>query len=254
MIVVLILVFGLIVGSFLNAVIYRLHARRSFVTGRSVCPACGHTLHVADLIPILSFLFLRGRCRYCRGSISWQYPIVEAVTAACFFAVWHVLSAQFSGFELGARFLFYAILLAFLVILFVYDLKYYLILDKVVVPAIVIAFIGNLIFGAVWWKLLLAAFVAGGFFAFQFFVSRGKWIGGGDIRLGVLMGVILSWPLILVALFVAYIGGSVIGIGLIMARVKQMGSKIPFGTFLTAATFITMLYGDSMLRWYLQGL
>lgn len=245
-------VLGLIFGSFLNAIIYRLHIGQSFIKGRSRCPDCQHQLATKDLIPIASWLSLGGRCRYCKKPISWQYPLVELVTGLAFvtaFLVADLGSLQGILFDLQlSAWLIYSL---FLIVIFVYDYKHYIILDQVVLPAVIIAFIFNLFLGFVWWQMLLAAIVASGFFWLQYIVSKGRWIGGGDIKLGLLMGMILSWPYVLVALFLAYVSGSLAGIGLIMAGKKKLGSRLPFGTFLTLATFITMLYGQQLLDWYL---
>jgi prepilin signal peptidase PulO-like enzyme (type II secretory pathway) len=153
---------------------------------------------------------------------------------------------------LGAQLLIWWIFAAFLIIIFVYDLRYYLILDKVSLPAIILAFIANLFLGHSWLNLLIAALLAGGFFLAQFVFSQGKWIGGGDIRLGLLMGMMLGWPHILTGLFLAYVLGAIVGLFLIAIGKKTLSSKVPFGTFLTLAILVTLLYGDILLHWYLN--
>lgn len=248
-------VLGLLCGSFINAVVHRLRTGESPFTGRSRCVRCKHVLGPLDLVPVVSFVLLSGRCRYCKKPISWQYPIVEIVTALCFVLIyWRLTQLESNIYILWLHFAAAAVFTIFLIIIFIYDLRHYVILDVVVVPAAIIAFTVNILFGAEWWRLLLGAAAVAGFFAIQYVVSNGAWIGGGDIRLGALMGFMLSSPLVFVALFMAYILGSIIGVGLIIAGKKTMGSKVPFGTFLTAATFITMLYGDALLHWYLDAL
>lgn len=240
----LVFILGLVVGSFMNAVIYRLHKGVSFVRGRSYCPHCKHELHFFDLIPIFSFIMLRGRCRYCAKRISWQYPLVELATGIIFFSLWW----QFGlSWDLGV----YAIYSVFLLIIFVFDLRYYLILDVVSVPAMVIAALASyFILDLDILSMAIGALIGGGFFYLQYLVSRGKWIGGGDIRLGVVMGLMLGFPNILVALFVAYCVGSLVGIGLILAHTKQWKSQVPFGTFLSAATIITFFFGTAAVNFY----
>lgn len=125
-------------------------------------------------------------------------------------------------------------------------------MDKISITAIIISALLNSLLGYSMINLLLAAFIISGFFLVQFLISRGKWIGGGDIRLGFLMGVILGWPHGIVALFIAYFLGSIIGILLIIWGKKKFSSKIPFGTFLTAGTFIALLYGQEIIQWYLK--
>jgi len=142
------------------------------------------------------------------------------------------------------------IIASFLIIIFVYDLKYYLILDKVSIPLIIIALIFNLVLGMSFYNLLIGGLVGGGFFLVQYLISRGRWIGGGDIRLGIAMGIILGWPGVLLALFLAYLIGSVGAVILLALKKKKWGSEIPLGTFLTVATFIWLLYGDIIWQAY----
>lgn len=242
--IILVAILGLVVGSFLNAVIYRLHVKVSFMRGRSYCPNCKHDLNAKDLVPLFSFLFLRGKCRYCNKKISWQYPLVEFFTMASFL----ILYLQFG---LNIDFFVYLIFTGFLMVIFVYDLKYYLILDKVSVPAIIVAFLLSFFVLEIdIVSLLISALIGGGFFLLQFVISKGKWIGGGDIRLGVIMGLMLGYPVILVALFIAYILGSVIGVVLIAGKKKKWKSQVPFGTFLSIATYIAFIVGEYIVEYY----
>jgi prepilin signal peptidase PulO-like enzyme (type II secretory pathway) len=245
MALVLVIILGLAVGSFLNVVIYRLHAGVSFLRGRSYCPHCKHNLVTRDLIPVFSFLFLKGRCRYCAKPISWQYPLVEAGTAAAF-------ALLYGWFGLTPDFFVYLVYASFLIIIFTYDLRYYLILDVVTIPAMVIAMILSLfVLKIPAMHLLLGGIIGGGFFVLQFLISKGKWIGGGDIRLGIAMGLMLGYQHLLIALFVAYLLGSVVGICLVLVGRKTWGGQVPFGTFLSAATFLTFLFGSYILEQYL---
>ncbi|MEK7583846.1 MAG: prepilin peptidase [Patescibacteria group bacterium] len=253
MLLVFIFVLGLIVGSFLNVVVYRLSVGGSPFTGRSSCPSCAQVLSVRDLVPVLSFIALRARCRYCHRPVSWQYPLVELATAVSFLLIAFYLSrGGLITQDFSLKFTLLAAYASFLIVIFVYDLRKYLILDSVIVPACILAILGNILLGGSWKSMLLAAVVGAGFFALQFIVSGGRWIGGGDIRLGALMGFMLSWPLVIVALMIAYILGSISGVALILSGTKTLKSKIPFGTFLSFATFLTLLYGDSLLAWYLS--
>ncbi|MFA5021900.1 MAG: prepilin peptidase [Patescibacteria group bacterium] len=238
-----IFILGLIVGSFLNVVILRLGTKKSFFTGRSQCPCCGKKIAAYDNIPLVSFILLRGHCRNCKKNISWQYPLIELLTAFIF--VWFSLR-----FGLTAQFLIYSIFSSFLIVIFVYDLKNYLILDQITIPAMVIAFFSSLYLGLGLGNIILAAIIGSGFFALQYFISKGKWVGDGDIRLGALMGLMLGWKFLLVALFLAYIIGSIFGLTLILVGKKKMSSAVPFGPFLTLGTFIALIYGQSILNWY----
>ena len=145
-------------------------------------------------------------------------------------------------------------MVVFLIVIFVYDLKYYLILDKVIIPAIIFSFIVNLFLGQNIWQMLLAAVVGGGFFLAQFVLSKGRWIGGGDIRLGALMGILLGWKLGLIALIAAYLFGSIVSIILLLKKKATRKSAIPFGPFLVIGTIIAIFYGNQILEWYLSTL
>jgi prepilin signal peptidase PulO-like enzyme (type II secretory pathway) len=255
--------FGLIVGSFLNCVIYRMglqedlsegRPRRkaaSFLRGRSYCPKCKHTLGWADLIPIISYIMLAGRCRYCKKSISLQYPLVELATGLAFLAVFNPDHATRTGY------LF--LISCFLIIIFVYDLRHYIIPDKIVFSAIGAAFAYNLFsvyIGDYSWAKFFSIIIAGFFPALFFFslfiISRGKWMGFGDVKLAFFMGLFLGFPKILAALFLAFSFGGIIGIWLVILGKKKMKSEVPFGPFLIAGTFLAMLFGQSMINWYLN--
>jgi len=267
-----IFVFGTICGSFLNCVIYRLEIGESFLKGRSYCPHCKHVLTWQDLIPIFSFLILKGKCRYCHQKISWQYPLVELATGILFVSTLIYFFSKTSILVNSAMTeltsIYYLVIACFLIIIFVYDLKHYIIPDKVIYPAIAIAFLYQLF--KIWdlgfvpnfeFRIsnfqtlanpLLSAFLASLFFLMIVLISQGKWMGVGDIKLAFLMGLILSFPNILVALFLAFFIGAIIGIGLIIARKKTLKSEIPFGPFLVSGTFLALFLGQRILGWYLN--
>lgn len=247
--ILIIFVFGLIIGSFLNAVIFRLKANEQFTRGRSKCLSCKHTLSFLDLIPVFSFIFLRAKCRYCHKKISWQYPVIELVTALLFLIGYYYYLVQTVSY---LQFMTFLIFTSFLIIIFVYDLKYLLILDKVSISAFLVALILNTQLGYNFFDLMLASTVIAGFFLLQFLISKGKWIGGGDIRMGLVMGAMLGFKMALVALFLAYIIGAVFGIMLLMLKKKSLQSKLAFGTFLSLATFVTLLWGSNLLNWYIN--
>ncbi len=243
--IALFLILGLVIGSFLNVVVLRLHLKKSFFLNRSECPKCQHKLKWYELIPLASFFIQLGKCRNCNIRISWQYPAVELVTGLVFVILFLVFGLTYSA-------LVYIVLACFLIVIFVYDLRFGLILDKVILPAVVLAVIGNFLIGRDWLDVIIG-FIAGGlFFLLQFVVSKGKWIGGGDIRLGALMGLILGWQGLLVALFLSYVIGALVSIFVVILSKKKLNSKIPFGTFLTLATFATIIFGDSLINFYLS--
>lgn len=255
---VFVFIFGVCIGSFLNCVIYRTELQQnmsgdpkkkavSFLRGKSFCPHCKHTLGWLDLFPVLSFLFLGGKCRYCKKKISWQYPLVELATGIIFLLIFKFLN--FYNF-LNIVFLFYVA--SSLIIIFIYDLKHYLIPDKVLFPAIVITLVYNLLNINQIFYNLFAAVIACGFFLAIFLFSKGKWMGFGDVKLAVLMGLLLGLPNVLAALFLAFFFGAIIGVILMVLQKKGLKSEIPFGPFLIAGTFFAMFWGQQIIGWYLR--
>jgi prepilin signal peptidase PulO-like enzyme (type II secretory pathway) len=249
---ILLFALGLIMGSFLNAWEWRLSVGKNVAKGRSMCPKCEHQLAWYDNIPAVSFLLLRGACRHCKAKISWQYPVVEIVTGLLFVFVFCFHGVQGLGtgdWVLVIRDLF---ITYFLLAVFLYDLKHQLIYDRMTLLPAGILFVYYLVTNhQSLVSMLLGVIIGGGFFLAQYLVSNGKWIGGGDIRLGVFMGVILGWPLILVALFLAYIIGAGVSVPLLLLKKKSFASKVPFGTYLVVGTFIAMFWGRELLDWYI---
>ncbi|MBX4187292.1 MAG: prepilin peptidase [Candidatus Doudnabacteria bacterium] len=244
---IFIFIFGLMVGSFLNAVIFRLHTRESFLFERSHCPYCKHELAAKDLVPLFSFLALQGKCRYCRKPISWQYPFIELITAIIFVLL--ALNLEFGIWNL--EFCYLLTVICFLIIVAVYDFKHYLILDKVVFPAFGLALLWSIVSGQFVSGLIGAAIVAG-FFALQYYVSQGRWIGFGDVKLGLFLGTMLGYKMSLIMLLLAYFMGAVVGVTLIMLKQKTMGSKLPFGVFLSISAIMILLYGQQISDWYFK--
>jgi len=238
--------FGLAIGSFLNCVICRLEKKQSFLKGRSYCPHCKHVLSWQDLIPVFSFLILGGKCRYCGKRISWQYPLVELLTGILFLLIFNFLINL-----LIFKFLFWILISCFLIVIFVYDLKHYIIPDKVIYQAIAITFLYNLILNSQFIiHNSISAFGAAGFFLFIVLVSRGKWMGVGDIKLVFLIGLLLGWPNTLLALFLAFLIGAIIGLGLIILKKKTIKSELPFGPFLILGIYIALFFGEKIINWY----
>ena len=248
LLMIFIFIFGLIVGSFLNCLIYRLETGQK-MTKRSFCPHCKHKLSWQDLIPLLSFLLLKGKCRYCKKRISLQYPLVEASTGILFSAIfWHF------NFNLSLDFAFWIFVSCVLVLIFVYDIKHYIIPDKVIYPAIAFTFLYKLFsnFHFLIYNSLLSALFAFLFFLTIILVSRGKWMGFGDAKMAFFMGLLLGFPKILISLFFAFFIGGIIGIILLLSKKKKLKSEVPFGPFLTVGTFIAMFFGENLLNCYLK--
>ncbi len=256
MIYLLVAILGFIVGSFLNAVIFRLKSQKSFINGRSECPHCHHILSAADLIPVFSFLYLKGKCRYCGKKISWQYPIVEALTAFLF-----LLSLSHLGLTIS--FIWSMVFISILIVIGIYDFRHFLILDKVILSASILAFIKNIaldlsaahpVFDLRGYVIdgILAAIIISSFFAIQYYISKGKWIGFGDVKLGIFLGLLFGVKLGLLMLILGYFIGALTGITLIAMGLRNMSSRLPLGSFLAISAIIVLLYGKGIAAWYLN--
>jgi len=244
--------FGAAIGSFIAASVYRMGNRISIVKGRSECIFCQYKLSFYDLIPIISFLFLRGKCRKCGAPISRGDFFVEIISGILFVLpilfYWNNLFALNSLVLIVRDWIFLSVLL----FLFLYDLKYKILPDIVSIPATVIVFVINALLGYKILNLLLAMAIGAGFFLLQYFISRGKWVGDGDIRLGALLGVGLGFPGILLALLVAYVLGAFVSIALLLSKRVSLKTEIAFGTFLALGGATGIFFGDKIINWYLS--
>jgi leader peptidase (prepilin peptidase)/N-methyltransferase len=250
---------GLAVGSFLNVCIDRLPARRSLAYPPSRCDSCQHPLSPLDNVPLLSYLWLRGRCRYCGARIPRRVPLVEALTGVLFFlAFWR--------FGLTASFAFTAFwCCVFLVIAFI-DWEHKLILNRVTYPAVMAALLvlaaASLFPGAgllanlelTPWPPILSGIIAGAiglvFFLIVFIVNP-RGMGMGDVKLAGLIGLAVGFPLGLVALFIGIFIGGLAAVALLVLRMKGRKDVVPYGTFLAVGPIVTLLWGTSILHWYL---
>lgn len=236
-------IFGLLVGSFLGMLIPRLHhGHGGIVFGRSRCPHCKQTLRARDLIPLFSYLWLHGKCRHCREKIECWYPLTELSSALSF----GLLYFETQNWTLWAWMAVYFFVLLFI---FFYDLRYKEIHDAVMLPGIVLAFIASAFIGDPI-SSLIGAGLAAGFFALQFFISKGQWIGSGDIRIGAFMGLMLAWPLTLIGLLSSYILGSLISLLLLATKKATLKASVPLGPFLVLGTLLSYFWGDELLDLY----
>lgn len=255
MILFIFFILGLIVGSFVNVVIFRLNTKDPIIIGRSKCLFCGNQLSIKDLIPIISFLLLKGECRYCHQKISWQYPIVE-LTVAILFVIIGFYHFGFSEKILEVNwFILLRDLLAItaLIIIFVYDLRFMEIPDEISLTTIIISFLLGIAGGLNWLSMLISAIIGLSFFLIQYLISQGQAIGGGDLRLGFLMGILLvNWPILILALVLSYLLGFFPALWLLINKKYNQQSKIPFAIFLVPATIISMLWGNQIMEWYLN--
>lgn len=250
MMVALLFALGCIVGSFLNVVIVRTREEGSIVKPRSRCPHCHHALARRDMVPVVSFLLRKGTCRYCQVTISWQYPLVEIATGLLFalLFVHHFGGDQLLSFSAWSSYVRDAVIGSFLILIFVYDARYQLVPDGFVFPAIVIAFGWNVLLGQSVVSLVVGGLVIGGIFWVQYAISRGRWIGAGDIFIGCLLGVYLGLTHGLVAIWVAYVGGAIIALFLLALKKVNPKTPVPLGAYLIVAAFFTVWCGDVVLN------
>ena len=233
---------GLLVGSFLNVCIYRLPAGRSIVTPPSACGSCGHRLGVFDMIPVLSYFFFGGKCRYCGVPYSPRYALVELLTG-CLFALCGLY--YLPGIPLALVFVF----VASLVVLTFVDLDHQIILDEVLVvmtaagAAYVALHTGN------WWDALYGALFAGGLMLLIFILSRGG-MGAGDVKLSFVLGLWLGLKASVVCLMLAFVTGGVIGVLLLATGIKKRRDPIPFGPFLCIGAYISLLFSPYIIYYY----
>lgn len=235
------LILGLSVGSFLNVVINRI-PRGESIRGRSFCDTCRTTLAWYDLIPLVSFILLKGHCRYCGSLIPLHYPLVELLTAILFVTVY--LRISFAGVALP----YYLFMMAVFVVVFFSDLIYGIIPDTIVFPAILasLLFVFTLQPSSFTFHVL-SALGASTFFAVLIFVTKGRGMGWGDVKLSALMGLMLGFPGIIVSLYLAFVMGAVISVLLIAAGRKTMKDVVPFGPFLVTSTLFTFFMEDTLL-------
>ncbi len=278
MIIFGLILLGLCMGSFVNALVWRIHKQSkekkesgrknqekhsnkySILHGRSMCTSCKHQLSIQDLIPVLSWLSLGGKCRYCKKPISWQYPAVELATAILFVASYIFWPKGLEGLEV-LSFALWLVALVGLIALLVYDLRWMLLPNRIVFPLAWIAgasaFLSILPTPSL--NQLLSVFggvlVGGGIFYIIFQVSDGKWIGGGDVKLGFVLGLLLASPgQAFLMIFLASLGGTAFVLPLMLLKKISPKTRIPFGPFLIISTVITQLFGAEIINLYVDAL
>jgi leader peptidase (prepilin peptidase)/N-methyltransferase len=283
MIIAVLIVLGLCFGSFVNALVWRVHeqaeleeqatkkkskkAKAADVTladlsiskGRSMCPHCHHTLSALDLLPLVSWLALRGKCRYCHKPISAQYPVVELLTAVLFVISYLYWPVNFdgSGLKIAAFIVWLPLLVGFMALI-IYDFRWMLLPDRIVFPlgAIASVLAGLMIASSehplrAFLNVLGGVIIGGGLFWLIYQFSKGKWIGGGDVKLGWLLGLVVGTPgKAALFIFGAAILGTVASLPLLVSKRLKGNSVIPFGPFLIIAAIIAQLFGAALLAWY----
>lgn len=221
-----------------------------------MCPDCHHTLAAKDLVPVLSWLMLRGRCRYCKKPISFQYPLVELITGLLFVVFYLGWPFSLSGLHL-VWFLYGLFYIIFFVALAVYDFRWFLLPDKLVFPLIAIS-ASQVLLTSIWqsnfsalWSSLVGAALYFGLFWGLYQLSGGKWIGGGDVKLALALGLIAGSPLkAMLALFIASLLGTLVSLPQISGGKRGFKQHIPFGPYLLTGAFVVMVWGKRLVSWY----
>ena len=247
--VVLIFILGLIVGSFSNVCIYRIPRNESIIYPASHCPKCRSNISPKDNIPLLSFILLKGRCRNCKSKISIQYPIVEFLTGLIYLII-------YLTYGLSVQTLIYIILSSALIIIAFIDLNEQIVPDVISLPGIVIGFIISFFVPYISFiNSGLGVVVGGGIILIiglaGSVIFKKEAMGGGDVKLAAMIGAFLGWRCIVISLFLGFFLGALAGIILILSKIKSREDTVPFGPFIVLGSFITLLWGEKIISWYL---
>jgi len=241
---------GLCIGSFLNVCIYRIPESRSIVTPPSSCPSCGYRIRYYDNIPVISYLFLLGKCRQCGVRISPRYPLVELLTG--FFAL-----AVYFRFGLSLQALAYFAFIATLIVITFIDIDHRIIPNAISLPGIPIFFAASFAVPSLTWlDALLGILIGGGIlyavaWTYLFFTKR-EGMGGGDIKLLAMMGGMIGWKGVFFTIFVSSAIGTVTGLAIMAATRKNMKLAVPFGPFLALGAVIYIFFGQELILWYFR--
>ncbi len=255
---IFVFIFGAVVGSFLNATVYRVKKKKDSIISRSECESCKHKLSPLDLVPVLSYIFLQGKCRYCKEKISSINFFFEIISGIVFLLYFNFLSFNYlinnSAF-VYINILFYLFIICIFLYIGLYDFFYYEISDKLIFYSSILVFIYFLIsyyFGYISLYIIINHIVTGiivaGLFLLIILITKGEGMGGGDMKLVFLMGLILGYPAILYVLFVSFVLGAVIGLILILIKNKTLKSSIPFAPFLSSSIILYIIFSVYLLR------
>lgn len=241
---------GTVLGSFLNVCIYRLPRKESIVKPASRCPHCGERIKIWDNIPLLSYILLGGRCRYCNARISPRYPIVELVTG-------FVLSALFFTYGWSLLFFHYALLSLLLIVVSFIDVEHKLILNVITVPGIVIGWSLIVFFRPISLSDSLTGLVIGAgslwmVAVFGKLIFHKESMGAGDIKLAAMIGIFLGWKATTVSLFLAFLVAALFGTSCIFSGKAKRDSAIPFGPFISVGVFVFIFFGDDIVNAYVS--
>lgn len=251
LIVGLVFMFGMCIGSFLNVCIYRLPSSMSIIKpSRSFCPQCKSAIQFYDNIPVFSYLWLKGRCRHCKTSISLRYPLVELMTGILAVAI-------FFMFELRPESIVYFIFISSLLVITFIDIDHQIIPDIITLPGIPMGLAASFILPAMTFKSSLLGLLVGGGSLFLVawtysLITRKEGMGGGDIKLLGMIGAFIGWKGVLFTIFVASLAGTFAGMIVMLLKGKNLKFAIPFGPFLSIGAMSYVFFGEKILFWYLH--
>lgn len=236
---------GAIIGSFLNVCIYRIPLGECIAYPPSHCTNCNTRLKWYDLIPIFSYLFFKGECKYCKEKISFKYPSIEFLTATAFLIT-------YINYGLSLYLIKYIILWCFLIVISIIDIKFQDVYAVTTIPGIVIgviiAIIQNMIYSTPFWNYILGGVIAAGVIALIVYTTGG--MGKGDIEIAALCGVFIGWKYSMIMIFLSFIIGATIGVILIISKKRGRKDYIAFGPFIALSTLFTVFYGSYILNYY----
>ncbi len=236
---------GALLGSFTTMLVWRLHHdQKRIFWGRSKCPLCRKKLGPLQLIPLVSWVIQGGKCAFCKAKISKFYPLTELVFTALFFLFSYKFCGTVDFFPVMA-------VLFFALVLFIYDAKFYEVDRRISFPAILIVLVWAFFREIPFPDLLIGGAIGYAFYALQYWISRGKWVGAGDAELGVFMGLVLGWQLLIPALFVAYLIGLLVAIPLFISGKANGKTALPMGAFLMPALLLFLHSGQDIFSWYM---
>jgi len=247
---VIVVVFGLCVGSFLNVCIYRIPASKSIVYPGSTCPTCGTAIRYYDNIPLIGYLWLAGKCRQCRSPISIRYPLIELLTGT-------VALGLFLKYGVSIEALIYFAFACVLIVITFIDIDYRIIPDRISLPGIVIFFLAAMAVPSMnWLDALLGVVIGGGSLFLVAFVyhllTRKEGMGGGDIKLLAMIGALIGWKGVLFTIFVSSAVGTLSGLTIMMATRQNMKLAVPFGPFLSIGALAYVFFGPQLISWYFR--
>lgn len=239
----IVFLYGICIGSFLNVCIYRIPKKENIATNRSHCMSCNHTLKWYDLVPLFSYLFLGGKCRYCKVKLSVQYPLIEAINGLGYVFIFYI-----NGINLTS--ILFSLCYSALIVLSVIDWRTYEIPISINIFILVLGIVRAVTDVSNLSEYLLGLVSVSGFLLILYYATKGRGIGGGDVKLMAAAGLLIGFKNIILALVLGCILGSIIHIA--RMKIQKKDHVLAFGPYLSAGIFIAMLFGDKLIKWYLS--